>query len=351
MAPPKRDDPKIALLRSDREALKKALIEERRARGEKPTPVAIEKEILGIEREEAALRAIEAVEAASGTAVYRSVNLLDRSALEAVVEEIRLRHGRIDVLVHAGGVEISRKLSDKEPGEFDLVFDIKADGFFTLLKATADLPLGATLVFSSIAGRFGNSGQTDYSAANALLASMSSWLAGARPGTRAIAIDWTAWGGIGMATRGSIPKMMELAGIEMLPPEVGIATVRRELVAGGRSGEVVVAGKLGILGEEPDENGGLDVAKFAADLESAATPARPRRPGDRSRGMAVSTSRRPSIRVSSRFSSTTRSRGRRSCRASWVSRPWPRSRPPHPEEGLSRASKMSSSRGPSSSIA
>jgi NAD(P)-dependent dehydrogenase (short-subunit alcohol dehydrogenase family) len=272
VAQPKRDDPRIALLRRDREALKKALIEEHRALGEKPTPVGIEKQILGIEREEAALRAIEAVEATSGTAVYRSVNLLDPNALEAAVEEIRRRHGRIDVLVHAGGVEISRKLSDKEPGEFDLVFDIKADGFFTLLKATADVPLGATLVFSSIAGRFGNSGQTDYSAANALLASMSSWLAGARPQTRAIAIDWTAWGGIGMATRGSIPKIMEMAGIEILPPEVGIATVRRELVAGGRSGEIVVAGKLGVLGEEPDETGGLDVPKVTADLGARPRP-------------------------------------------------------------------------------
>jgi NAD(P)-dependent dehydrogenase (short-subunit alcohol dehydrogenase family) len=272
VAPPRNDDPKIALLRSDREGLKKALIEECKAQGEKPTPVAIEKQILGIEREEAALRAIEAVEAASGTAVYRSVNLLDGNALEAVVGEIRRRHGKIDVLVHAGGVEISRKLSEKEPGEFDLVFDIKAEGLFTLLKAAADMPLGATLVFSSIAGRFGNSGQTDYSAANALLASMSSWLAGARPLTRAIAIDWTAWGGIGMATRGSIPKIMEMAGIELLPPEVGIATVRRELVAGGRSGEVVVAGKLGVLGGEPDETGGLDVAKVAADLEARPRP-------------------------------------------------------------------------------
>ena len=67
------------------------------------------------------------------------------------------------------------------------------------------MPLGATVVFSSVAGRFGNAGQTDYSAANNLLCAMSSALRRARPETRAIAIDWTAWGGIGMATRGSIP--------------------------------------------------------------------------------------------------------------------------------------------------
>ena len=64
-----------------------------------------------------------------------------------------------------------------------------------------------------------------------------------------------------MATRGSIPQIMAAAGISMLPPESGIPTVRRELVAGGGSGEVVVAGTLGIMGAEYDPTGGLDVEK------------------------------------------------------------------------------------------
>ncbi|MGE5344983.1 MAG: SDR family oxidoreductase, partial [Acidithiobacillales bacterium] len=269
---PRRDDPRIALFRTDREGLKRVLIEETKGRGEKPTPVTIERAILGVERSEAALRAIEAVEAAGGTAVWRSVSLLDGEAIAATVGEIRARHGRIDVLVHAGGVEISRKLSDKEPGEFDLVIDVKADGFFSLLKAAEGMPLGATVVFSSVAGRFGNDGQTDYSAANAFLCSFSSWLRGRRPGTRAIAIDWTAWGGIGMATRGSIPKIMEAAGIEMLPPAAGIPTVRRELVASAFSGEIVVAGQLGILGGEPEAAGGLDAEKADAFLAKRDRP-------------------------------------------------------------------------------
>ena len=84
-----------------------------------------------------------------------------------------------------------------------------------------------------MAGRFGNGGQTDYSAANDLMCKIASSFRRTRPATRAIAIDWTAWGGIGMATRGSIPKMMEMAGIDMLPPEAGIPWIRRELTAAG----------------------------------------------------------------------------------------------------------------------
>jgi hypothetical protein len=101
---------------------------------------------------------------------------------------------------------------------------------------------------------------------------MSSALHRARPETRTIAIDWTAWGGIGMATRGSIPQIMAAAGISMLPPESGIPTVRRELVAGGGSGELVVAGTLGIMGAEYDPTGGLDVEKARANLAGRKRP-------------------------------------------------------------------------------
>ena len=48
------------------------------------------------------------------------------------------------------------------------------------------------------------------------------------PDTRAISLDWTAWGEIGMASRGSVPTIMRAAGIDMLAPEAGIAIVRRE---------------------------------------------------------------------------------------------------------------------------
>jgi hypothetical protein len=53
---------------------------------------------------------------------------------------------------------------------------------------------------------------------------------------------------------------MAAAGIDMLPAEAGIATIRRELTAGGTRGEIVVAGRLGMMGAEFDETGGLDPA-------------------------------------------------------------------------------------------
>src|ERR1019366_2461056 len=229
--------PDLRRLASDKEGLMRDLHARIKARGERATPALVEKELAGLERAQAALSAIDAVRAAGGTAHYYSVNLTDADAVAKIVGEVRERSGRIDVLLHAAGTERSRFLPDKDPREFDLVFDVKADGWFNLLHAIGDMPLRATVAFSSIAGRFGNAGQADYSSANDLLCKIASSFRTTRPATR---------------------------GIDMLPPEAGIPWIRRELTAGGTCGEVVVARGLGILMNEWDATGGLDTTATPA---------------------------------------------------------------------------------------
>ena len=247
-------------LTTDKEGLKRDLFARIQNRGERATPALVEKELASLERAQSAQSAIDAIVAAGGTPHYFAVNLMDHAAVANVIDEVRRRSGRIDVLLHAAGLDRSHALPDKDPKEFDLVFDVKADGFFNLLHAIGDMPLGATVAFSSIAGRFGNVGQTDYSSANDLLCKVTSSFRTTRPKTRGIAIDWTAWAGIGMAARGSIPKVMEMAGIDMLQPDAGIPIIRRELTTGTLKGEVVIAQRLGVLLKEFDPTGGLNTS-------------------------------------------------------------------------------------------
>ena len=268
---PKADDPDLKRFSTDREGLKRDLFARIQARGERATPALVEKELAALERAQAAQAAIDAVHAAGGTAHYFSVNLTDDDAVAKVIQQVREHSGRIDVLLHAAGIERSHFLPDKEAREFDLIFDVKSDGWFNLLHAIGNMPLKATVAFSSVAGRFGNAGQTDYSSANDLLCKITSSFRTTRPDTRGIVIDWTAWGGIGMATRGSIPKMMEAAGIDMLPPEAGIPLIRRELTTGNVRGEIVVGQRLGLLMNEWDKTGGLD-AKAATTTVGSSGP-------------------------------------------------------------------------------
>ncbi len=261
---PDPDDPDLQRFTTDKDGLKTDLAARMKQAGQRPTPVLIEKELARIERLASAQAAVQAVTAAGGTARYHQVDLTDAAAVTRVMGEVRDTSGRVDVLLHAAGLDVSRSLHDKERREFDLVFDVKSDGWFNVLHAMGDMPLGATVAFSSVAGRFGNVGQTDYSAANDLLCKLTSNLRRTRPETRAIALDWTAWAGIGMATRGSIPKVMQMAGIETLDPDAGTCWIRRELTSGAAAGEVLVAGALGRLADEFDETGGIEAGKVPA---------------------------------------------------------------------------------------
>jgi hypothetical protein len=66
-----------------------------------------------------------------------------------------------------------------------------------------------------------------------------------------------------MATRGSIPKIMEMAGVQMLPAPAGVAWIRRELTSHAYRGEVIVAGELGMMATEYHNTGGVDPEAIA----------------------------------------------------------------------------------------
>ena len=110
---------------------------------------------------------------------------------------------------------------------------MKLDGSHNLLKGLGE-SLGLFVGFTSVSGRFGNAGQVDYAAANDALSRLCSALNAAPTGPKGLAIDWTAWADVGMATRGSVATVLEHMGVEMLPPAIGAEMVG-DLRPAGRS--------------------------------------------------------------------------------------------------------------------
>ena len=254
----------MRLFRTDQEALKRKLIDEARARGEKPTPKQIDQQLMGIERSEAALRVVEAVEAAGGQVFYHALDLRDGDAVSAAIDDIRQRYGRIDVLLHAGGLLIDRILPNKEPHQFDLVFDVKADGFFSLLRAAKGMNRRHR-VLQLGSRRFGNNGQSDYAAANDLLCKISTRCV---PGDqrRAGSPSTGQPGGRSAWPRAACPADHGGPGRGHAPARSWRAHRPPRLTYGGTRRRIVVAGRLGAWLEERDPTGGLDPVKMAAAL-------------------------------------------------------------------------------------
>ena len=188
---------------------------------------------------------IQQITESGNTAQYCSVDVTDAEGLA----EIGANLGRkITGILHGAGLEDSKLVADKSADIFNNVIRVKVDGWRALLGAVhasgSDNPSFACC-FTSVAGRFGNGGQTDYAAANCILDSEMARLT-ASDTCRAVAIGWTGWRDVGMATRGSIEAVFEAAGIETLSVEDGVSIFVDEALAGGKR-RVIGCGSLGIM--------------------------------------------------------------------------------------------------------
>jgi len=257
---PSKDDQDLQLIKTDRNAFRMKLQKQLQEEGQKATPVQLDQHIMALERAAAMLEVIKTIQDTGGNARYIVCDVTNRQAVEEAINEIKNSTDHVDYFIHAAGIEKSRKIESKSSEEVEQTVSVKADGFYLPFRALekANLLPRSVVFFSSVAGRFGNSGQTDYSAANDLLSKFAAWLPSQYPGMKAISIDWAAWGELGMASRGNIPMLMERAGIELLKPASAAPMVRKALEL-GLSGEYVVAGSLGMLSNSCEDNCGVDV--------------------------------------------------------------------------------------------
>ncbi|HII17972.1 MAG TPA: KR domain-containing protein, partial [Candidatus Poseidoniaceae archaeon] len=153
------------------------------------------------------------IQATGNLAQYHAVDVMNAKSLTKL--GANLGHA-ITGVVHGAGLEESKLVGDKTHEAFDRVVRVKVDGWAALMGAVEASGVrhpAFAACFTSVAGRFGNGGQTDYAAANSVLDAEMARLT-ASGACRAVAIGWTGWRDVGMATRGSIEAVFEAAGIE-----------------------------------------------------------------------------------------------------------------------------------------
>lgn len=123
---------------------------------------------------------VKDVEAAGGTAVFRTVNVADVSSVEAGVREAIEKWGRIDVLINNAGITRDAQLAKWKDGtlsatmtdeQWDAVIGVNLKGVFNCTRAVVPHMIagggGVILSASSVVGLYGNFGQTNYVATKA----------------------------------------------------------------------------------------------------------------------------------------------------------------------------------------
>lgn len=175
---------------------------------------------------------------------YRAVDVTDEQGMAAMLDDIYKVHGRIDGVVHGAGIIEDKFLADITSESWSRVVNTKVVGLLLLQKYLKADVLKFLIVFSSVAGRYGNSGQSNYATANELMNRLCSqihrlWENKVRVG----ALCWGPWGktkfGTGMVTESTEEKFAR-HGVFLVDADTGRNLFRYQLTEAAAGSQVEV---------------------------------------------------------------------------------------------------------------
>lgn len=211
------------------------------ASGDRVTPTAIERQVQRLLGEQEIRANLAALRRAGAEVEYHGVDVRDGAAFGALIASLYDRYGRIDAVIHGAGVIEDRLIADKTAESFDRVFDTKCDSAFTLGAHLRPETLKLLVLFTSVAGRYGNRGQGDYAAANEVLNRFAWRLRAIWPRTRVVSINWGPWDAAGMVSE-EVKRQFAKRGLEAIAPAAGRRFFVDEVRFGALDDVEVVAG-------------------------------------------------------------------------------------------------------------
>ncbi|MDZ4764102.1 MAG: KR domain-containing protein [Chloroflexota bacterium] len=236
---PLQDDPAWAKGVHDESDLKRRALVDAQARGEKVTPAQIGKTVNGIVAQREIRATLDAVQQAGGAALYLDADITDPTALRERLATAA-RFGQITGILHGAGNLADKLIENKTPADFENVYAAKVAGLENLLAVVPADTLRYLVLFSSVAGFYGNVGQADYAIANEVLNKTAYRFNKLYPECHVVSINWGPWDG-GMVTP-QLREYFDKLNIKVIPVDVGTQMLVNELNAPSHSPVQIVIG-------------------------------------------------------------------------------------------------------------
>jgi acyl transferase domain-containing protein len=258
---PSKESTVTAHLQSAKE-IKSALIEQLKQEQKTVSVAAVESVYQKLMRDREIAANISRLEELGATVEYHAVDVRDVKQFSQLIESIYQRHGRIDGVIHGAGIIEDAYVKDKTLESFRRVVETKVTSAQILARALRLDSLQFLFFFSSVVGRTGNAGQTDYVSANEILNKLATTL-NAKTTARVASLMWGPWRG-GMA-QADLEAIFAKYGWAMIDPAAGRQSFVRELEFGRKQDvEVLLVAEVAL---QPEKRG---ARLFDADSKSIA---------------------------------------------------------------------------------
>ena len=207
--------------------LKRLIMMDLKEKGEAPSLPKVKSIYSQIVSKKEVQGTLDALANYGSEAVYLKGDVTNAASFKTELSKITAKIGTITGIIHGAGRLADKYIQDKTATDFDNVLAVKLDGLLSLLQSVDIHHLDHLVLFSSVAGFYGNVGQTDYAIANEILSSAAHLFKTNHPNTHVSAINWGAWDG-GMVSD-ALKKQFEAAGVSLVNSEGGAAMCVNEL--------------------------------------------------------------------------------------------------------------------------
>ncbi|MFT7589217.1 MAG: NAD(P)-dependent dehydrogenase (short-subunit alcohol dehydrogenase family), partial [Limisphaerales bacterium] len=223
--------------------LKRLIMTDLKAKGEKPSLPIVKKVYSGIIAKKEIEHTLSEIESHGAQVLYIKGDVTDSSSYKKELSAAMSQLGQVTGLIHGAGRLADKYIQDKTEADFHNVLSVKLDGLLSLLSAVQINELQHLILFSSVAGFYGNVGQTDYAIANEILSKTAHQFKTNHPHTHVSAINWGAWDS-GMVS-GELKAQFEAAGITLVNSDGGAAMLVNELNSDyANTPQVIIGGTL-----------------------------------------------------------------------------------------------------------
>jgi 3-oxoacyl-[acyl-carrier protein] reductase len=137
--------------------------------------------VVAAARGDNAAATVDGIRQGGGSAEVAALEVTDHTSIDALVEGVMARHGRIDVLVNNAGIARDQLMLRMKRDEWDEVIATNLTAAFScvhaVLKPMIKRRAGRIVCIGSVVGQMGNAGQVNYAASKAGLIGFSKALA------------------------------------------------------------------------------------------------------------------------------------------------------------------------------